>query len=788
MAKPKAKGKLIRKSVKGSPPAAEFTPPMAFRALPHPTSPRPLNAASSPVARLPASPASIQSPLSSVSFIPPPGSPLSAPVPDALTDCFGSPSSPELSPFFPPFEAHFATEMGMGDYIQRRRELLDILKSLHSTGTQDELDLPQIVVIGSQSVGKSSLIESMSGYGQVWSCTISLRLHDIDPNGEYLPTFRQLPFGSALYSPVDVEKMLRRAQRAILRPHLDPSLFLDDSDLHMFGIPLSFSRDCVCIEVSGPDVPDLYFYDLPGIIANVADEEHEADIALVENLAKSYIQKNNCIVLLVLSCETDFENQGAGRLVLKNPALRQRTVGVLTKVDRIQAGTASKWLRLLRGEEQPLFHGWFCVKQRSPSELARYTPWEEAKALEKEFFETVAPWSELDVRQRGRLGSEKLADRLGAILSDLVSRELPGIRTKISKELAQVEIRLLRLARPEIKDRRRLVISLLQNFSKTLSKHLQGLSQAINSDDPEDWGLLNALHDAYERFRERVYATAPQFRPWSSAMLLDDEMEKMLDEGDDAAGLGETCVMHVDEVIKLAKNSRTRELPGNYPFSVKEQLIMESVKQWGALARQSFSEVRRILERHVDRLLENHFEIYGHGGLKDAVRVIVSEQILKCASAATDNIEGLVRSEMAPYTQNDDYFLAYKTKVLARYEAVHQELEGKSDLVAALCAYRPEDSYSTGDRSQWKHLEEAISSLERFGIAVKAEDLIGLLPKHDLSPALDIMAEVRAYFQVAYKRFSDNIPKQIDTDLVQRLDEVEDGLDVALLSIDLSAE
>lgn len=64
----------------------------------------------------------------------------------------------------------------------RRRQLLDILKDLHSTGyapkrvhkertkltqfppsIQDELDLPQIVVVGSQSVGKSSLIESMSG-------------------------------------------------------------------------------------------------------------------------------------------------------------------------------------------------------------------------------------------------------------------------------------------------------------------------------------------------------------------------------------------------------------------------------------------------------------------------------------------------------------------------------------------------------------------------------------------------------------------------------------------------
>ncbi|KAG8984097.1 hypothetical protein FRB90_005572 [Tulasnella sp. 427] len=50
------------------------------------------------------------------------------------------------------------------------------------------------------------------------------------------------------------------------------------------------------------------------------------------------------------------------------------------------------------------------------------------------------------------------------------------------------------------------------------------------------------------------------------------------------------------------------------------------------------------------------------------------------------------------------------------------------------------------------------------------------------------MAEVRAYFQVAYKRFGDNIPKVIDADFVRAIDSSDDGLDVALMSMDLSTE
>ncbi|KAG9043510.1 hypothetical protein FS837_009470 [Tulasnella sp. UAMH 9824] len=596
-------------------------------------------------------------------------------------------------------------EPRMGDYFTKRRELLDVLKSLHSTGIQNELDLPQIVVIGSQSVGKSSLIESMSGlmlprdtgtctrcpmecrlqYGQVWSCKVSLRFH-VDRSGRPLATIRDVPFGPTLYNAEDVEKILRRAQRAILRPELDPTLFLDDSDLHVFGVPLTFSGNCVCIQVAGPNIPDLYFYDLPGIIANVGDGGNEADIRLVEDLAKSYIKKPNCIVLLVISCETDFENQGAGRLVLKDPALRQRTIGVLTKVDRIEFGGASKWLRMLRGEDQPLFHGWYCVKQRDLVQLQEGVTWEEARSFETEFFQTTAPWADVGPSQRARLGSQKLADRLGSILSDLVSKELPGIRKTVNTELDKVEKRLKELAPPKIADPRRVVITLLRDFTKKLSKHIEGIPPMVNPSDPTDTtatGLLHSLNEEYERFRVKLHKTAPQFRPWTTTAKVDSQTQKrMLDsakQDDDAVGLGKTNSLHADEIMDLARRSRTRELPGNYPFSVKERLILESVRQWSALAQECFTEVKDIVVKHIIRIVEEHFKGYNNGGLKEA---------------------------------------------------------------------------------------------------------------HDMTPALDIMAEVRAYFQVAYKRFGDTVPKQIDADFVRGIDgsDGSDGLDVALMSMDLSTE
>lgn len=78
---------------------------------------------------------------------------------------------------------------------------------------------------------------------------------------------------------------------------------------------------------------------------------------------------------------------------------------------------------MLRGEDQPLMHGWYCVKQRDMAQLQDGITWEEAKSYEMEFFQTVAPWADLNRVEQQRLGSQKLADRLGTILSNLVSKE-----------------------------------------------------------------------------------------------------------------------------------------------------------------------------------------------------------------------------------------------------------------------------------------------------------------------------------------------------------------------------
>ena len=98
-----------------------------------------------------------------------------------------------------------------------------------------------------------------------WQCVVSLRI-TADSEGKPLGQARNEQFGDVIYNKAEVEERIRRAQRAILNPHKALESFLDDLDIPSTEDPLqlAFSVNCVTVQISGPDVADLSFCDLPG--------------------------------------------------------------------------------------------------------------------------------------------------------------------------------------------------------------------------------------------------------------------------------------------------------------------------------------------------------------------------------------------------------------------------------------------------------------------------------------------------------------------------------------------
>lgn len=95
-----------------------------------------------------------------------------------------------------------------------------------------------------------------------------------------------------------------------------------------------------------------------------------------------------------------------------------RTLGVLTKPDRIEDGNFEMWQPILAGEKQPLHHGYYVVKNPDPKQLGEVTR-QEARQDEEDFF-AKEPWSSLGPHLRSRLGSDRLSAKLSGLLEEMV--------------------------------------------------------------------------------------------------------------------------------------------------------------------------------------------------------------------------------------------------------------------------------------------------------------------------------------------------------------------------------
>ncbi|KAJ7152852.1 P-loop containing nucleoside triphosphate hydrolase protein [Mycena filopes] len=657
-----------------------------------------------------------------------------------------------------------------------RRQFLDLVNRLHNTGVQADIDLPQIAVIGQQSAGKSSLIESISGItlpraagtctrcptecrlahsDDPWKCIVELRFIT-DQNGQPLGQPRAVSFGDQILDKAEVEDRIRRAQRAILNPSKPPRTFLDDDDED--STEVSFSTNYISLQISGPEIADLSFVDLPGLIASVSSRGgNERDIAMVESLVTSYISKSSCLILLTVACETDFENQGAHNLAKKHDPDGKRTIGVLTKPDRIPRGEEESWLPLIRNEQETLENNWYCVKQPSSQDLKQGMTWEDARTREHEFFSLTPPWSELDPFYQNYLRTSNLIDRLSSILSDLISKRLPQIQIDVENTIQKTRAALRQLPKPPSSDPVSEVAGLLHAFIAELDKVLEGV--------PYNDGLLQAIRPAQERFRREIRRTAPDFRPFEESSVPQPFAEPpFLGNEDGNVVTGEEPaappLIFLNQVMDRAHSARTRELPGNYPFVVQKSFINEFTAQWEAPAQLLCRAVHSALAQHIKALICRHFGQFGQGALERNVIIHVQDYMNQRTEAAQTLITKFIALEKdGPMTLNEHYLADYRAKFLAHYRGTRENQQNPV-LANAVVGYKMQSTNT--------NIAQALSSLAAAGLpGLHAEDLVKLLPPDHMDPALKIMADVRAYFQVAYKRIADTIPMAIDHELVR---------------------
>ncbi|RBR21672.1 uncharacterized protein FIESC28_04772 [Fusarium coffeatum] len=314
------------------------------------------------------------------------------------------------------------------------------MDKLRELGISDMVPLPQMVVVGDQSAGKSSVLESLTGFHfprDVTLCTrhateiicrreetskIVISIHAVDADEEEARSFRRT-----------VENLDAKEFGQIFKDAAKVMGIESDSNGNTSGS--AFSRDVLRVEISGPNEDHLTVIDVPGMFENeTPGMTTKADIELVKSMVKRYINESRTIILAVVPCNGDIANQKILTYAKEADPEGKRTLGVLTKPDlAVEEATKRVVVDLVLGKRRDLQLGYCVVKNRGADDTSS-SP-EDRNLQERSFF-TQASWTKLPA---DRVGIPALKTRLGQLLMDRTKSEFPKVRAELGTKLKECD-------------------------------------------------------------------------------------------------------------------------------------------------------------------------------------------------------------------------------------------------------------------------------------------------------------------------------------------------------------
>lgn len=319
--------------------------------------------------------------------------------------------------------------------------------------------LPTIAVVGGQSSGKSSVLESIvgkdflpRGSGIVTRRPLVLQLHKIDEGREYAE-FLHLP-------------RKRFTDFAQVRKEIS-----DETDRET-GRTKQISSVPIHLSIYSPNVVNLTLIDLPGLTKVAVEGQPDSIVGDIENMVRSYIEKPNCIILAISPANQDLATSDAIKISREVDPKGERTFGVLTKIDLMDKGTNA--VDILEGKSYRLQFPWIGVVNRSQQDINKSVDMIAARRREREYFSSTPEYKHL----AHRMGSEHLGKVLSKHLEQVIKSRIPGIQSLISKNVAELESELSRLGKPIAADaggKLYMIMEICRIFDQNYKEHLDGV-------------------------------------------------------------------------------------------------------------------------------------------------------------------------------------------------------------------------------------------------------------------------------------------------------------------------
>ncbi|KAH0493480.1 hypothetical protein TgHK011_000148 [Trichoderma gracile] len=598
---------------------------------------------------------------------------------------------------------------------------LNQIEKIRAHGVGDMVALPQLVVCGDQSAGKSSVLEGITGFAfpqKHGLCTrfpteIILRHTD---GKSIVRTASIRPHTSR---PAEVQQTLSTYRKDIDDLSELPKIIEEVSKLmNIRGYSNkddghAFAPDALRIEVTGPIGLHLSVVDLPGLISNTTEEQTQEDVDAVHDMVTSYLESSRTIILAVLQAGNDMANQSIIKLARKHDTLGERTIGIITKPDLINDGTESLLARIANNQGNIKFKlGFFILKNPSPKQLEGGLSMSDRSKLEDEFFSSP-PWATMGLNT-DRVGVKKLRVYLQELLDTHIERELPKVRDDIRKLLAskEEELRFLGVARSST--------DLIRTFLTGLSMSFYGLLQA-------------ALDGNYHGVDAGFFSNSDRSRLRACVQELNTEFAQYM-------RLSGSRRQVMDSKPDVGESTESQETNITSRLIVNKAEMMQWVKKscrWPGIAKSHVHSIVDLVANWIKLAVGN---LHPEESIQTQIQVILQEWLEDAEKNALEELGKLIDDERrGPLTYNHYYTdNVQKARLDEQRQVAQDAVLAEKDYLGRIFL----DSH-----------QKVKEFVEKLGSKIVVD--------MDQQACNEAITQLDAYYKVAMKTFIDNVARQV---------------------------
>jgi dynamin 1-like protein len=486
--------------------------------------------------------------------------------------------------------------------MERLIPIINKLQDVFNTVGSDIIDLPQICVVGCQSSGKSSVLESIVG-------------RDFLPRGSGIVTRRPL-----ILQLVHLDQAPAKGEPEEYGEfgHLLGQKFTDFNQINeeivneterVTGSGKNVSSEPIRLTLWSPHVLNLTLVDLPGLTKVAVADQPASIVQEIHDMVKSFAVRPNCLILAITPANTDLANSDSLKLAREVDPAGDRTIGVLTKVDLMDTGTNAR--EILENKVYPLKLGYIGVVNRSQADINTGKAIEQARKDEREFFENHRDYSDLS----DRCGTGYLSVVLNRLLMEHIRTCMPSLRHTVQTMLEQKETELAGYGSDPTQSAGTVNAFVLDVITKYLDI-FGNLLKGVKEEEDDDYTSRGGAKVS------RIFL---------------DQYEKEIDALPGVAKYTEK------EVFMMMKNHAGLSVPLFTPHKAFDMILFRAIEQ-----------LREPSLKLIDKIVSVLFEIHGEVDfmeltrfniLGDSIRAVVDECIRACIAPTYDFVSALIDNE-----------------------------------------------------------------------------------------------------------------------------------------------